>query len=505
MCREFEALARREGLSVLAWREVPVEAGLPGAAAREVMPSFRQVVVAGDHGQSGLELERLAFVLRKRAEHEIDGIYFPSLSARTLVYKGMLTAPQLPEFFHDLSDPLFESGLVLAHARFSTNTFPSWPLAHPYRYVAHNGEFNTVQGNRNWMRTREAMLASRLIPGDISRIFPVVTPGGSDSMSFDEVLELLHLGGRALPHALLMMIPEAWENKEDLTAERRAFYQFHSCVMEPWDGPAAVAFTDGTLIGAQLDRNGFRPLRYWVTDDDVVILASEVGVLDVPAAKIVLRGRIQPGRMFLVDTAAGRIVDDDEIKDSLAAELPYGAWLAAGLIDLEDLPMRRALTPQYSRLVSFQRQFGYTEEEIRLVLEPMVKTGCGAPFFHGRRHAAGRTVSPAPPSLRLFPPAFRPGDQPAARRHQRRAHNVVVVFGRPRRQSAGARPAVVPPDHAARAGAHQRRAGHSALRGRGRGRPRLAQLCRRRSFRGQRTGHAPENVCVRPSTRSAPR
>ena len=314
-------------------------------------------------------------MLRKRAEHEIDGIYFPSLSARTLVYKGMLTAPQLPEFFHDLSDPLFESGLVLAHARFSTNTFPSWPLAHPYRYVADNGEFNTVQGNRNWMRTREAMLASRLIPGDISRIFPVVTPGGSDSMSFDEVLELLHLGGRALPHALLMMIPEAWENKEDLTAERRAFYQFHSCVMEPWDGPAAVAFTDGTLIGAQLDRNGFRPLRYWVTDDDVVILASEVGVLDVPAAKIVLRGRIQPGRMFLVDTAAGRIVDDDEIKDSLAAELPYGAWLAAGLIDLEDLPIRRALTPQYSRLVSFQRQFGYTEEEIRLVLEPMVMTG----------------------------------------------------------------------------------------------------------------------------------
>ncbi len=270
-------------------------------------------------------------MLRKRAEHEIAGLYLPSLSARTLVYKGMLTAPQLPEFFHDLSHPLFESGLVLAHARFSTNTFPSWPLAHPYRYVAHNGEFNTVQGNRNWMRTREAMLASGLIPGDISRIFPVVTPGGSDSMSFDEVLELLHLSGRSLPHAMLMMIPEAWENKEDLSAERRAFYQFHSCLMEPWDGPAAVAFTDGSLIGAQLDRNGFRPLRYWVTDDDVVILASEVGVLDVPASKVVLRGRIQPGRMFLVDTAAGRIVDDDEVKDSLAAELPYGAWLAAGL------------------------------------------------------------------------------------------------------------------------------------------------------------------------------
>jgi glutamate synthase (NADPH) large chain len=375
VCRQFDALAREEGLAVVGWREVPVEAGLPGAAARRVMPSFRQVVLVGDLGQSGMALERLAFVVRKRAEHEIPGIYFPSLSARTLVYKGMLTAPQLPGFFHDFSHPLFESGLVLAHARFSTNTFPSWPLAHPYRYVAHNGEFNTVQGNRNWMRTREAMLASPHITGDISRVFPVVTAGGSDSMSFDEVLELLLMGGRSLPHAVLMMIPEAWENKEDLSAERRAFYEFHSCLMEPWDGPAAVAFTDGTLIGAQLDRNGFRPLRYWVTDDDMVILASEVGVLDVPASKVVLRGRIQPGRMFLVDTALGRIVDDDEVKDSLAGELPYAAWLAAGLIDLEDLPARRALTPQYSRLVSFQRQFGYTEEEIRLVLAPMVKDG----------------------------------------------------------------------------------------------------------------------------------
>ena len=287
----------------------------------------------------------------------------------------MLTAPQLPAFYHDLADPRFESALVLAHARFSTNTFPSWPLAHPYRYVAHNGEFNTVQGNRNWMRTREAMLASNLLPGDISRIFPVVTPGGSDSMSFDEVLELLHLGGRSLPHAMMMMIPEAWENKQELSPERRAFYQFHACMMEPWDGPAAVAFTDGALIGAQLDRNGFRPLRYWVTEDDVVIMASEVGVLDVPASKVVLRGRIQPGRMFLVDTTTGRIVDDDEIKDGLASQHPYGAWLAAARIDLEDLPVRRALTPQYSRLVSFQRQFGYTEEEIRLVLEPMVNTG----------------------------------------------------------------------------------------------------------------------------------
>jgi len=373
-CRRFGALAGEEGMGVLAWRDVPVDASVPGASARAAMPVLRQVVLTGKVGESGLELDRLAFVLRKRAEHEIPGIYFPSLSARTMVYKGMLTAPQLPEFFLDLSEPSFESGLVLAHARFSTNTFPSWPLAHPYRYVAHNGEFNTVQGNRNWMRTREAMLASHVLPGDISRVLPIVTPGGSDSMSFDEVLELLHLAGRSLPHAVLMMVPEAWENKEQLSAQRRAFYQFHACLMEPWDGPAAVAFTDGTVVGAQLDRNGFRPLRYWVTDDDLVVMASEVGVLDIPASKVVLRGRIQPGRMFVVDTAAGRIVDDDEIKDGLAAEHPYEAWLAAERVSLGDLPLRRALTPQYSRLVSFQRQFGYTEEEIRLVLEPMVKT-----------------------------------------------------------------------------------------------------------------------------------
>jgi glutamate synthase (NADPH/NADH) large chain len=374
-CRRFGALAEQEGLGVLAWRDVPVEAGLPGAGARAVMPTFRQVVIAGRTGENGLALERMAFVLRKRAEHLVEGLYFASLSARTLVYKGMLTAPQLPNFFHDLSDPRLESGLVLAHARFSTNTFPSWPLAHPYRYVAHNGEFNTVQGNRNWMRTREAMLSTDLIPGDLSRVYPVVTPGGSDSMSFDEVLELLHLGGRSLPHAVLMMVPEAWENKSDLSAARRAFYQYHACLMEPWDGPAAVVFTDGTLIGAQLDRNGFRPLRYWVTEDDLVIMASEVGVLDIPPSKVLQKGRIQPGRMFLVDTAAGRIVDDDEIKDNLASEHPYGEWLAKGRIHLDQLPMRRALTPQYSRLVSFQRQFGYTEEEIRLVLEPMVRTG----------------------------------------------------------------------------------------------------------------------------------
>ncbi len=373
--RRFDAIAAEEGLDVLSWREVPVDRGVPGPGAREAMPAFYQVFVAGRRGETGLALERLAFVARKRAEHEVEGLYFASLSGRTVVYKGMLTTPQLPLFYPEFSDPRFESGLVVAHARFSTNTFPSWPLAHPYRYVAHNGEFNTVRGNRNWMRAREAMLASPHFSGDLSRICPVITPGGSDSMSFDEVLELLHLGGRSLPHAVLMMVPEAWEGKYDLAPERRAFYEFHSSLMEPWDGPAAVVFTDGTLIGAQLDRNGFRPLRYWVTDDDIVVLASEVGVLELPASKVVLRGRVQPGRMFLVDTAEGRVVDDDEVKKALAGEHPYDEWLQKERISLDDLPVRRALTPQFSRLVSFQRQFGYSEEEIRLVLLPMATSG----------------------------------------------------------------------------------------------------------------------------------
>ena len=241
-----------------------------------------------------LAIDRLAFVLRKRAEHEIDDCYFVSLSARTIVYKGMLTSHQLAEFFPDLSDERLISGLALVHSRFSTNTFPSWPLAHPYRYLAHNGEINTLAGNRNWMRAREALCATELIPG-LERAFPIVTPGASDSASFDEVLELLHLGGRPLHHAVLMMIPEAWENHRTMDPARRAFYRYHAALMEPWDGPAAVAFTDGTVIGAVLDRNGLRPARYWVTDDGLVVLASEVGVLDVPPEKVVRKGRLQPG------------------------------------------------------------------------------------------------------------------------------------------------------------------------------------------------------------------
>ncbi|WP_405021406.1 glutamate synthase large subunit [Kitasatospora sp. NBC_00070] len=370
---QIEAIAAEEDLTVLGWRDVPVTPDLLGATARSVMPRFRQIFVAGG-GQTGITLDRVAFVLRKRAEREA-GVYFPSLSARTIVYKGMLTTGQLEPFFPDLSDRLYASAIGLVHSRFSTNTFPSWPLAHPYRFVAHNGEINTVKGNRNWMTARESQLATDLIPGDLSRIFPICTPDHSDSASFDEVLELLHLGGRSLPHSVLMMIPEAWENHATMDPARRAFYQYHSNLMEPWDGPACVTFTDGTQIGAVLDRNGLRPARYWVTEDGLVVLSSEVGVLDIDQEKVVKKGRLQPGKMFLIDTAEGRIVEDEELKAQLAEEHPYQEWVAAGQIELGKLPEREHIHHTHASVTRRQQTFGYTEEELRVILAPMAKSG----------------------------------------------------------------------------------------------------------------------------------
>jgi glutamate synthase (NADPH) large chain len=376
----IEQLAAEENLRVLGWRALPVDpdkAGI-GPTARAVMPSFRQLFVAGvedgPDAPTGIDLERRTFCLRKRAEHS-TGVYFPSLSPRTIVYKGMLAEPQVDAFYPDLLDTRVTSALAVVHSRFSTNTFPDWPLAHPYRYVAHNGEINTLRGNRNWMAAREALLESDLIPGDLRRLSPIVTPDASDSATFDEVLELLHLAGRSLPHAVLMMIPEAWENHEEMDPQRRAFYEFHSTLMEPWDGPALVAFTDGTQIGAVLDRNGLRPARWWITDDGIVVLASEVGVLDVEPSAVVRKGRLEPGRMFLVDTAAGRIVDDHEIKGALAAELPYADWLHAGLIHLDALPARERETPSHAALTHRQQSFGYTEEELNVLLKPMAGSG----------------------------------------------------------------------------------------------------------------------------------
>ncbi|HEY4610790.1 MAG TPA: glutamate synthase central domain-containing protein, partial [Ilumatobacteraceae bacterium] len=373
----IEAIVEDEGLAVLGWRDVPVNADCLGASARRVLPTCRQLFVSDAAGTREIELDRKVFIARKRIEHELpteQQTYLPSLSSRTLIYKGMLTPPQLQVFYRDLGDDRFESALALVHSRFSTNTFPSWPLAHPYRFIAHNGEINTVQGNRNWMRTRESMLASDLIPG-LERAYPICTAGASDSASFDEVLELLHLSGRSLPHAVLMMIPEAWENHDTMDADKRAFYRFHSSLMEPWDGPASVAFTDGSVIGAVLDRNGLRPSRYWVTDDDLVVLASEVGVLDIDPAKIVRKGRLQPGRMFLIDTVQGRIIEDDEIKRTLAGAQPYAQWLDEGVVELGELPEREHVVFSHQSVLRRQQVFGYTHEELKIIVAPMAKAG----------------------------------------------------------------------------------------------------------------------------------
>ncbi len=377
----IEKIAASEGLQVLGWRAVPVDNSMIGQQAADVEPSFRQVFLAAADGHpplAGVAMDRRCFVVRKRIEHELatggEPVYFPSLSARTLVYKGMLISYQVGSFFTDLADERVETALALVHSRFSTNTFPSWPLAHPYRFVAHNGEINTVMGNENWMRAREALLDTDTIDG-LERAFPICTPDSSDTARFDEVLELLHLGGYSLPHAVLMMIPEAWEHHESMPDWKRDFYRYHASVMEPWDGPASIAFTDGTVIGAVLDRNGLRPSRYWVTEDGLVVMASEVGVLPIDPTTIVQKGRLQPGRMFLIDTNLGRIVGDDEIKEALAAQQPYGEWLHAGLVHLDDLPARDFLTPQHASVVKHQRVFGYTTEELKILLAPMARTG----------------------------------------------------------------------------------------------------------------------------------
>jgi glutamate synthase (NADPH) large chain len=367
-----------EGARVLGWRDLPRNPDGLGATARAAQPRIRQVFLAADDRQ-GMDLERIAWCVRKQTERETRqrgvAAYFPSLSGRTIVYKGMLTPHQLATYYPDLTDPRLASAIAIVHSRFSTNTFPSWPLAHPYRLIAHNGEFNTIRGNTNWMAAREALLSSPQLPGDLRRVFPVCDPDGSDSANFDEVLELLHLAGRSLPHAVLMMIPQAWENDPEMDPATRAFYRFHGCLMEPWDGPASVAFSDGTVVGAVLDRNGLRPGRWWRTRDGLVVLASEAGVADVEPADVLAKGRLQPGRLFLVDTAAGRIVDDAEVKRELAGAAPYDDWLRAGLMHLHELPAREHVVFTRESVQRRQQTFGWTEEELKLLVVPMARTG----------------------------------------------------------------------------------------------------------------------------------
>jgi len=389
--RLLERTVRAEGHIVLGWRAVPGDDSSLGASARAAKPIIEQIFVAdgrraaADDGDAArTRFERALYVVRKQVEHAADALdiadrrafYIVSLSANTLIYKGMLTADQIAPTFPDLTDPDMESALALVHQRFSTNTFPSWPLAHPYRYVAHNGEINTLRGNINWMRAREGLLRSPLFGDDLKKILPIIREGGSDTATFDNVLEMLVMAGRPLPHAVLMMIPEPWSGHETMTPEVKAFYEFHSALMEPWDGPASIAFTDGRVIGAVLDRNGLRPSRYYVTKDGLVIMASEVGVLDIPAEDILLKERLHPGRLFLVDTMQGRIVSDDEVKRELAAAHPYGRWLAEHLVDIEDLPEAPHLPRlSHERIVQRQQLFGYTQEDVGILLSPMAAKG----------------------------------------------------------------------------------------------------------------------------------
>ncbi|MBK8474894.1 MAG: glutamate synthase large subunit [Opitutaceae bacterium] len=385
---KFEAIIQSEGQTVLGWRTVPTNNAALGETAKASEPCMRQVFIgrAADLADD-MAFERKLYVIRKRGYTEIrnttlDGAeywYLPSLSARTIVYKGMLLTLQLADYFPDLTDPTMESALGLVHSRFSTNTFPSWNRAHPYRFLAHNGEINTLRGNINWMHAREALFISEAFGDDIKKVLPIIDPNGSDSAMFDNTLELLVLAGRPIAHAAMMMIPEPWSLHETMDDSRKAFYQFHSCLMEPWDGPACIAFTDGKQMGAVLDRNGLRPSRYYVTKDDLVIMASEAGVLDIDPANVLQKGRLQPGRMFLVDTEQGRIIEDEEIKAKFANERPYRKWLNDNLVKLEDLPAAPEIPlPDHETLLQRQIAFGYTNEDERLLLTPMARDGVEA-------------------------------------------------------------------------------------------------------------------------------
>ena len=388
----FADIIAEEGQRLIGWRDVPTDDSPIGPSAVAVEPIFKHVFIGrgkvrevqGAHDER-VAFERKLYVIRRRLEQAVDRLPLPepskklfypvSLSCNTLIYKGMLTASQIETMFPDLIDPDVQSALALVHQRFSTNTFPSWPLAHPYRIIAHNGEINTLTGNINWMRAREGLLKSAALGEDLGKILPVIREGGSDTATFDNVLEFLVMTGRSLPHALLMMIPEPWANNDEMSPELKAFYEYHSSLMEPWDGPASIAFSDGTVIGAVLDRNGLRPSRYYVTKDDLVVMASEVGVLDIPPEDIVLKERLHPGRIFLVDTARGRIVSDEEVKRELASAHPYREWLSH-LIDIEDLDPAPYLPPPSHETVRRRQQlFGYTHEDLRLLLAPMAQQG----------------------------------------------------------------------------------------------------------------------------------
>ncbi len=371
-----------EGQRLLGWRDVPVDSRILGESVKLVEPIVRQVFIAqGENCKDADAFERKLFVIRKTAEHAVSGkfgscgFYISSMSARTIVYKGMLLADQVGKYYADLRDPSLVSALALVHQRFSTNTFPTWNLAHPFRMIAHNGEINTVRGNVNWMTARHAAMSSQLLGEDLEKLWPLIVNGQSDSACFDNALELLVAGGYSLPHAMMLLIPEAWAGNPLMDEERRAFYEYHAALMEPWDGPAAVAFTDGRMIGATLDRNGLRPARYLITDDDVVLLASEMGVLNIPQNKVVKKWRLQPGKMFLIDMEAGRIIDDAELKKQLSTAKPYRQWIEESRYFLGDLPVIEGRNKLNASLLDTQQAFGYSQEDIKFIIAPMINAG----------------------------------------------------------------------------------------------------------------------------------
>ncbi|MDD5730920.1 MAG: glutamate synthase large subunit, partial [Candidatus Omnitrophica bacterium] len=381
--KAFEKIIKEEGQSVLGWRPVPVDNTDIGKTARDTEPVIEQIFVGrGKNIKEELEFERKLYIIRKLVENEIRSskikqksfFYITNLSSRTLSYKGLLMPHQVGNFFLDLKDNGLKSALCLVHSRYSTNTFPTWDLSQPFRFLAHNGEINTLRGNINWMKAREGLLRSKLFGKDLKRIYPIIVSGGSDSAMLDNVFELLTLAGRSLPHAMMMLIPSAWEQNQLLDEKIRSFYKYHACFMEPWDGPAAIAFTDGTRIGAVLDRNGLRPARYIVTRKDFVVMASEVGVLDIPAEDIVRSGRLEPGKIFFIDTQAGAIIQDDDIKEEMSRRKPYADWLAGNLVELDKLEKKPAAKDSLDTLTRM-RAFGYSKEDLKFLIKPMVELG----------------------------------------------------------------------------------------------------------------------------------
>ena len=380
----IERAIRYEGQVLLGWRDVPVDNNGLAQAAKDNEPMVRQVFIGAGGGIADVDaLERKLYILRKETGHTIQALklpdgkmfYVPSMSARTVVYKGMLLARQVGTYYRDLKDPRVVSALALAHQRFSTNTFPTWGLAHPFRMIAHNGEINALRGNVNWMHARERGISSAVLGEDVDKIWPLIYHGQSDSASFDNVLELLVMGGYSLAHAMMLMIPEAWAGNPLMDEQRRAFYEYHMAVMEPWDGPAAVAFTDGRQIGATLDRNGLRPARYLITDDDLVVMSSEIGVLPIAQERIVKKWRLQPGKMFLIDLEQGCIIDDEELKRTMATAKPYRQWIEASRHFVDDLPEVKSKEKLSGPLLKIQQAFGYTQEDFKFIFEPMATQG----------------------------------------------------------------------------------------------------------------------------------